>query len=404
MRRKTTILIAGGGVVGLTLAALLASSKQASAINLLLVDGSPAIDFRADEGVGLRVSAISSGSTRILRSAGGWTESILDRVCAYSEMRVWDASRGVEGPDTLRFSADEFALPQLGFIVGNKLLQFNLLDSLNRYGQKVEFSTHIRALDEEGDKKVVRLSSGQIVEPDLIVGADGAASFVRKQAAIGTHRWRYNQTAFVTHLRTQNPHRNTAWQRFLVEGPVALLPLHDGRVSLVWTTTEQQAKAAIDMPVDALSDVLTTATDGVLGKLVPDGPRGSFPLAAQYTKQYVLPKLALIGDAAHSVHPLAGQGANLGIADAASLAEVVLAAISAGEYIGDYRVLRRYERQRKGSNLTMLQFIDGLNRLFRVRSPAIRTVRTTGMRMFNRSGILRTKAIRVALGIDDRPA
>jgi len=268
--------------------------------------------------------------------------------------------------------------------------------------QQVDFATSIRSVDRNADRFSVQLSDGQHIDTDLLIGADGGASFVRKQADITTKGWRYAQSAFVTHLRSEVHHRNTAWQRFLRSGPVALLPLADDRVSVVWSTTPDEAAAAKVMNDDMLADKLTEVTDNVLGRLTPAGPRGAFPLQAKHANKYVLPGLALIGDAAHSVHPLAGQGANLGIADAACLARVIHDAIAANEAIGDFRVLRRYERERKGANKTMLHFIDGINRLFGVKSPTLAALRATGMRLFNKSGPIRDHAVRVALGLGDR--
>ena len=401
MKRHVNVVIAGAGVVGLTLAALLKRSPQSPHIRLTIVDAAPRPEFAASDEIGLRVSAISTGSAKILGMADAWQSTIKERVCAYSDMQVWDSGGAVEGPETLRFSASEFALPQLGFIVENQLLQESLLKSLVERQQGVEFSTTIRAVDCVGDRFAVTLSDGQKIAADLLVGADGGRSFVRQQSGIAVDGWAYRQTAFVTHLQTEINHQNTAWQRFLPAGPIALLPLADGRVSVVWSTSPEEAANANSLTDEQLGETLTRVSDYVLGRLTPAGPRGAFPLAAQYAKQYVLPGLALIGDAAHSVHPLAGQGANLGIADAECLANVIAASMAANEDIGDFRVLRRYERARKGANITMLRFIDGLNRLFGTDSPAIAALRMTGMRLFNRSGPLREHAVRVALGIND---
>ena len=401
MNYDVNIVVAGAGVVGLTLAALLKRSAQGANIGLTVVDAAPRPVFDANQDVGLRVSAISSGSAEILALTNAWKSIIRERVCAYSDMQVWDSSAAVEGPETLRFSASEFALPQLGFIAENQLLQEALLKALGERQQGVEFSTTIRAVDPVGERFAVTLSDGQKIAADLLVGADGGRSFIRKQSGIVVDGWAYEQAAFVTHLNAEKSHQHTAWQRFLPGGPLALLPLADGRVSVVWSTSPDEAAGAKSLSDGELGDKLTRVSDYVLGRLTPAGPRGSFPLAARYAKQYVLPGLALIGDAAHSVHPLAGQGANLGIADADCLAGVIVSAMAASEDIGDFRVLRRYERARKGANIAMLRFVDGLNRLFGSDSSAITALRTTGMRLFNRSGPLREHAVRVALGIND---
>lgn len=394
-------MIAGAGVVGLMFTALLRRMEARSVLRILVVDANPAPNYSFENDIELRVSAIAAGSRNILERAGAWQYVAPDRICPYAEMRVWDSAGAVEGPETLRFSAADHALPELGHIVENKLLQEALLKALSARGQAVRFDTVIRAVTEVDERFTVELSSGEKVRCDLLVGADGARSFVRKQSAIVVRGWNYDQSAFVTHLEPQLPHDNTAWQRFLPDGPIALLPLEDGRVSTVWSTTPAMARQALEWDDDQLGAALSEASDFVLGQLTPAAGRAVFPLRAQHARQYVKPGLALIGDAAHSVHPLAGQGANLGIADAACLAAVLEGAIACDESIGDYRVLRRYERRRKSANLSMLYFIDGLYRLFARDHPLVRTIRTTGMRLFNRSGPLRDHAVGVALGLDE---
>jgi 2-octaprenylphenol hydroxylase len=214
-----------------------------------------------------------------------------------------------------------------------------------------------------------------------------------------TRSWRYGQTALVTHLRTERHHAQTAWQRFLPSGPLAFLPLEDGRVSIVWSTSDQEARDALAASGDELAQLLDDASDGVLGKLTPDGPRAVFPLHARYARNYAVPGLVLVGDAAHSVHPLAGQGVNLGLADAAQLVSAIGTALGNGEYPGDLPALRRYERARKGENQVMLRFIDGIARLFASEVEPLERLRGTGMRLFNRSGPVRRLAIEQALGL-----
>ena len=399
MKQRYDIAIAGAGVVGLTMASLLTRSPAASQLNIIVVDGGKPPTYAPNDDIALRVSAISSGSAGILQRADAWQRIDRGRICEFAEMRVWDAGTGVEGPETLHFSAAEFALPHLGHIVENSMLQTELLAALASQQVDVRFATTIRAIDQQDDRYVIKLSDASTLHPDLLIGADGANSFVRRQTGIAAPGRSYQQMAFVTHLRTERSHRHTAWQRFLESGPIALLPLADGRVSTVWSTTPELATAAQSASDKDLGQRLTEASDGVLGRLIPAGPRGGFPLQLRHAKQYVRPGVALIGDAAHNVHPLAGQGANLGLADAACLATVIADAIGNDEHIADYRVLRRYERGRKGSNRSMLQFVDVLNRLFSNRSRSLAELRTTGMRLFNRSGPVREHAVRVALGI-----
>ena len=400
MKRRFEIVVVGAGMTGLTFAALLLRARCSSRLRITVADAAARPVFDAANDVSLRVSAIASGSAAIFDSIGVWRDIEQVRACPYRDMRVWDAGGHPEGPETLRFDAAEFAVAELGFIVENDLIQHVLLQQLEATGHAVAFETPIRSMVHGEHRYSIQLANGASLQANLVVGADGAGSFVRNTAGIPVEAWRYPQCAFVTHVRPEKRHRNTAWQRFLGSGPIALLPLADGRVSVVWSTTPEQAEVAIGATDGDLSEMLSEASDFVLGRLTPAGPRGSFPLKAQHATRYVMPGLALIGDSAHAVHPLAGQGANLGLADAATLTNVIDAAIAAGEDPGDLPVLRRYERARKGANTSMLYFIDGLSRLFSSTSPAVERLRGSGMRLFNRSGPIRDHAVQVALGLN----
>jgi 2-octaprenylphenol hydroxylase len=399
MTREFDILIAGAGMVGLSLALLLAQNDSQQQLRVRVVDAGPIPLFTPGQEVALRVSAIATGTTALFERLGVWEKIARLRACPYRDMRVWDATGSVEGPETLRFDAAEFALPELGFIVENVLIQDVLLAALASTSVSVSFNTPIRSVKKCGSRYAVEFGDGKTLLPELLVGADGAASFVRNSAGIAVKTWKYAQSAFVTHLQPERSHRNTAWQRFNPDGPVALLPLADGRVSTVWTTKPAQAAMLMDAPDHEVEALLLDATDGVLGSLTVAGPRGAFPLKSQHAERYVLEGLALSGDAAHAVHPLAGQGANLGLADAASLAQEIIAALAANRHPGDLPVLRRYERDRKLANKTMLHFIDALNRLFSNESTPLARLRGAGMALFNRSGPIREQAVRVALGM-----
>ena len=402
MKNRYDIVVVGGGITGLTVAALLARGKNAGALRVTLIDAAPRPQFDADEDIGLRVSAIATGSAEILDALGAWDTVAGTRVCPYEHMRVWDGADDPEGPSTLRFDADEFAVPQLGFIVENLLIQDAVLKILDRTDVNLRFDSPIRTIERTSDTYRVRLEDGRELDADLLIGADGARSLVREIAAIAVMRRPYAQTAFVTHLRPEHPHGATARQRFLTDGPLGMLPLADGRISVVWSTTHETARHAMTASDDELGAMLTDASDDVLGELTAPGPRGTFPLCAQHARNYVLPRLALIGDAAHAVHPLAGQGANLGLADASALSAVIEEAIRKGEHPGDRPVLRRYERARKGANATMLHLMTALNQLFAAGSPTLGELRRAGMRLFNVSGPLRERAVRTALGAGQR--
>lgn len=399
MKRCFDIVIVGGGIAGLALAAKLAKGPSRDALRITVLDSAARPRFSRDDDVALRVSAIANGSADILDSVGAWTHVTESRVSPYESMRVWDQTDAPDSASTLRFDAAEFAVPQLGFIVENVLLQHALLRQLDAENVELRFANPIRSLRQAGQQYTVELEDGVRRVADLVVGADGSRSFVRAAVGIETRRWPYNQTAFVTHLRPERAHQSTAWQRFLRDGPLGILPLSDGKVSVVWSTRPDLAKRAINASAAELGSMLTAASDHVLGELSAAGPRGAFPLDAQHAECYVLRGVALIGDAAHAIHPLAGQGANLGLQDALALSGVIETALEQGLHPGDHPVLRRYERARKGANATMLHFMTGLNRLFATDSRLVGEIRTTGMRLFNHSGPIRERAVKVALGV-----
>ena len=381
MNKQFDVLIVGAGVTGLTAAALLAQGRYSDRLRITVVDAAPRPVHSTDDDVTLRVSAIASGSAGLLDSVGAWSHVHNARASAYEQMRVWDESSSAESTTALRFDAAEFAVPQLGFIVENVLIQHALLEVLDKFDVKLRFETLVDSLD-----------------ADLVIGADGARSFVRESVGIKTRDFPYGQTAFVTHLKAEKSHHRTAWQRFMQDGPLGMLPLNDGRISVVWSTHDALVDRANSASDKELGEILSEASDYVLGELEVAGPRGAFPLCARHAEQYVMPGVALIGDAAHAVHPLAGQGANLGLQDAAMLAIVIDEALGNGENPADRPVLRRYERARKGENATMLHFMTGLNRLFATDSALVRELRATGMRLFNYSGPIRDHAVKVALG------
>jgi 2-octaprenylphenol hydroxylase len=381
MKKAIDVLIVGAGVTGLTVAALLAQSRCRERLKLTLVDAAARPVHKNDDAVALRVSAIATGSANLLNSIGAWPYIEATRACAYERMCVWDEGGSADGAAALRFDAAEFAVPQLGFIVENVLLQHALLAVLDKLDIELRFETKIDSLD-----------------ADLVIGADGARSFVRDKAGIKTRDYPYGQTAFVTHLQPSESHQKTAWQRFMTDGPLGMLPLADGRISVVWSTHDALVGRAQLASDEDLGEILSEASDYVLGDLAVAGPRGAFPLCARHAEQYVMPGVALIGDAAHAVHPLAGQGANLGLQDAAVLADVIDQALWNGEHPGDRPVLRRYERARKGQNAAMLHFMTGLNRLFATDSAFVRELRASGMRLFNASGPIRDHVVNVALG------
>jgi 2-octaprenylphenol hydroxylase len=391
------VVIVGGGMVGSCLAALLARDQRLGGWRIALVEPADPPKPR-DEDVDLRVSALSRASQQILQAAGAWSR-IEPHACAYSDMVVWDSASRADARDAVRFSAAETGEPNLGHIVENLRVQWALHESPH-----LRCVTRMRAgLDTlvpgEG-AQTVGLTDGRQVTCALVVGADGGQSPTRARAGIGRAGWTYDQTAVVAHLRTAQPHRDTAWQRFLPDGPLALLPLADGRVSLVWTSSPDGAKALQAAGPEEFSRLVTEASDRVLGELTLDSDRAGFALALWHSREYVRAGLALVGDAAHTIHPLAGQGVNLGFLDCAALAQVLAEAVADGEEFSGFRTLRRYERWRRSENALVLATCDSLNGLFGAKGVAIAAARRLGLAVVGGQGLLRRALVQRALGLE----
>lgn len=387
------LLIAGGGMVGSALACALGDAD----LKIGLLEGAPLDRIRPGLELDARVSAISHASQRIFAAVGAWDGIVAWRVSPFRDMRVWDAT----GFGNIHFNSAAIGEPQLGWIIENRVLQCALLERAQQF-PTVELLCPAaletaEALENGGWR--VRSNDGREFTTRVLVGADGAQSKVRRLAGIETSGWSYDQTAIVANVRTAEPHQDTAWQRFLPIGPLAFLPLADGRCSIVWATAPARAEALLALDQSEFAEALGEAFDQRLGSIVEVGPRAAFPLRLQHARAYVQPGLALIGDAAHVIHPLAGQGVNLGLLDAATLAEVILDAQAAGHDFGSLKALRRYERWRKGDNLLMMAVMDGFKRLFGATLPPVRLLRNLGLNLTDAAGPLKNQIARRAMGL-----
>lgn len=402
------VLIVGGGMVGATLAcALRRAGTGRGALSVAVVEAGQRPDFAppgqtADADYDLRVSAISPAARRLFERIGMWRRIRDTRISPFRAMRVWDAA----GSGRLSLDAADVGLPELGHIVENRLIQAAAWEACAG-DDGVDFLCERRVQTLQVDEAAVEasLSDGTRLRARLVVGADGAGSPTRRQLDIPTIEYGYTQRCMVGTMRPQKHHGDIAWQRFRAEGPVAFLPLTGGRVSLAWYESPERCLALLEACEDEFARELAAAADHALGEIAAVGRRASFPLRVMHAREYVRPRGALVGDAAHVIHPMAGQGVNLGLMDAAALAEVVSTAAVHGRDIGGYGTLRRYERWRKPDNLLMMGVVHGLKQLYEAPSPPLRVLRNGGMSLVDGLAPLKRLMMRQALGEhDDLPA
>lgn len=406
------IVIVGGGMVGVTAAlALAASGLQIVLLENREFDSALLMDNVAGQlatGYDPRVSALTCASQQLLTHVGAWSYMQQLRVSPYTDMDVWDG----EGSGHIHFSSRELHELALGHIVENRVTVAALYAaaqqvenlSLVTGASVVQLSepegTAVEGRSHTGCSRVLTCKDGSQWRTKLVIAADGAMSKVRQLASIPMWEWDYGHHAIVTTVRTENPHQETAWQRFTDDGPLAFLPLDDPHCcSIVWSTSPDHAAALIELDDDAFCAALTRAFEGRLGDVSWADKRHLFPLRQRHAQYYVQAGLAVIGDAAHTIHPLAGQGVNLGLMDAAALAEQVLSAHARGEEIGSEAVLKRFQRQRQGANLQMSASMEAFKQLFGHQQPLLKLVRNMGMNTLNRLSPVKQHVVMQAMGL-----
>ncbi len=397
MDMRADLLIVGAGMVGSALALAL----QHSGLDILLLDGSPLSVQRFDSDAPFepRVSALSAASQRILERLGAWQGIAERRASPYSDMHVWDGS----GTGQIHFSAASVHAEVLGHIVENRVVQDALLERLHDCDIGLLANARLERMRRSGDEWLLTLADGRNLRAPLVIAADGANSAVRRLTGCETREWDYLHHAIVTSVRCSEPHQNTAWQRFTDDGPLAFLPLvRDGQqdwCSIVWSTTPEQADTLMALPDEAFCAELERAFEGRLGQVLAADPRVCVPLRQRHAKRYVAEGLALIGDAAHTIHPLAGQGVNLGFLDAAVLAEELQHACERGERLADVRVLSRFERRRMPHNLALMAAMEGFERLFQADPLPLRWLRNSGLKWVEQMPEAKALFVRQALGL-----
>jgi len=405
--RDFDVVVVGAGVVGATMAALLGARRLVGSGRVALIAdrlSGAAADAAAADDWDLRVFALSRASQRLLRLCGTWQRLPQVRCFPYERMRVWDASGAPAGPGSITFDCAEIGEPNLGFIVEGRALTSASLKSAGASGAVfIEGSVQTLRLDER--QACIRLEDGRDLAAKLLIVADGIASKSRELLGIETAGHAYHQDALVAHVRTGEPHQSTAWQRFLPTGPLAFLPLPDGRCSIVWSVAREEARRLRSLDAGAFAAALETASGGALGGMELTTEVASFPLQLKVALDYVRTRAVLLGDAGHAVHPLAGQGLNLGLLDCASLAEALESVRGDAELLGEPRLLRRYERRRKSENLLAATALDALERLFSSSNPLIEHLRGAGLGAVGRVPLLKRELALRALGLSgDVPA
>ena len=396
------IIIVGAGMVGATMACLLAKQSRAyksGPLQIALLEARPAPAFNPEQ-FDPRVAAITEKSRQLLDHCGVWEAVVNKRVSPYVAMDVWDA----EGTGRIQFDCHDIHQPSLGHIVENAALVDSLmaeiaeLDNIGFYCPAVVADYH---RSEQGIS--VQLEDGTPLSAQLLLAADGANSAIRKHFDFATVEWDYGHSAIVTTITTQLPNQQTAWQRFMPTGPLALLPLNSGgdlhHSSIVWSQDTAEAERLMGLSDEHFCAELSRASEHCLGQVLRVDKRFAIPLRQRHAKDYILPRLALLGDAAHSIHPLAGQGVNLGFSDVQVLAEEIDRAVKRGVDIGDPSVLKRYQRRRKPENLATMAAMEGFKRLFSAEPLGVRLLRNMGMSKLNQVDLFKNQIMKLAMGL-----
>ncbi|MCV6589127.1 MAG: FAD-dependent monooxygenase [Marinobacterium sp.] len=394
MENRYDVVIVGGGMVGATLACALGNSN----LSVAVLEHQQPKPFVADQEHDLRVSALSVASENILEMVGAWPGIISRRATPYARLKTWELD---EARAATEFDAADSGLNHLGHIVENRIVQLALLERLKAFGnidlicpavtQRIEYSPGC---------SIVRLDDGRELIGRLLVAADGGESRVRQAAGIGVTRWDYEQHALVASVVTDYPQQDITWQQFTPTGPLAFLPLNGPHASLVWYNSPDEVKRLMALSDDQFMQTLVDHFPGNLGRINKLLGRASFPLRRQHAQEYVREGVVLVGDSAHMIHPLAGQGVNIGLLDAAALAEVLLPAARTGEDISELTLLQTYERSRRKHNLLMMQTMDAFYRVFSNDMAPLKLLRNIGLGVAERLGPAKGKVMAFAMGLE----
>ena len=394
MKEKFDVVIVGGGMVG----AAVACSLGGSLLKVAVIENSPPTPYTPDQPHDMRVSALSIASKNILETVGAWEGVVNRRFCPFRRMRVWETAGDTE------FCSDDINYPELGYIVENRVTQLALLERLQAFDNiELICPVSIKKINYVAGKPgEVELEDGRILSANVLVAADGGQSRVRQTVGLGVTSWDYKQHALVIYIETAYGQQDITWQRFLPSGPQAFLPLTGHYGSIVWYNSPDEVNRLKTLSFEALKDELVAAFPDCLGQVNNVLGVASFPLKRQHAQSYVKPGVVLVGDAAHMINPLAGQGVNIGLLDAAALGEVLLEAAKEGLELGSLTVLKRYEKMRRNENLKMMTVMDIFYQVFSNEVLPLKLIRNFGLGLAERILPAKNKVMRSAMGLEGK--
>lgn len=388
------VIIVGGGMVG----AAVACSLGGSGLQVAVIENAPPQAFSPDQPHDLRVSALSIASQKILETVGAWQGIESRRFCPFRRMRVWETAGDTE------FCSDDIKYPQLGYIVENRVIQLALLERLADFDNISLISPAVinKIRYSIGKPTEISLEDGRVLSAKLLVAADGGQSRVRQAVGLGVTSWDYNQHALVIYIETEYSQQDITWQRFVPSGPQAFLPLPGHYGSIVWYQSPDEVSRLKALSPEVLKAELMAAFPIELGEVKQVLATASFPLKRQHAQAYVKPGVVLVGDAAHMINPLAGQGVNIGLLDAAALGEVLVDAVKQGFDYGELKVLKQYEKMRRTENLKMMTVMDVFYQVFSNEILPVKILRNLGLGLAERISPAKNKMMRMAMGLDGK--
>lgn len=391
MKEKFDVVIVGGGMVG----AAVACGLGGTSLKVAVVEQQMPEPFSSEQPHDLRVSALSIASKNILQAVGAWEGIFSRRFCPFRRMRVWETAGDTE------FSSADIKRDELGYIVENRITQLALLEQLPRFSNiELLCPAVIKKIEYSGQSSELELSDGRCLSAKVLVAADGGQSKVRQAVGLGVTSWDYQQHALVIYVETDYSQQDITWQRFVPTGPQAFLPLTGHFGSIVWYNSPDEVMRLKKLAKEQLKTELENTFPECLGPIKNILGLASFPLKRQHAQKYVKPGVALVGDAAHMINPLAGQGVNIGLLDAAALAQVLLEADQQGQDIADLKVLNRYEKMRRFENLKMMTVMDAFYRVFSNQILPVKFFRNLGLGLAERIKPAKNKIMRMAMGLD----